>query len=1134
MFTDSQEIDTPIGFARFIKNALLTNTLGAAENEPGFSKFFDALPAAVIGVHVIQDSAVFLTTDNETCNDAGYSGIGILDASGTFTDVLTSSEISGLNFCRTAPMQSEHYINFAGERVLSFIDDINVPRIINLDNPQVDDVNDLLLFPFSVLPTIATSVREVGGSLETGTYYITFKYKNIDGAETNWFTIDGPLYVNDDRTGGGFTQYDGAIAGTASSKSIEIQFTDTDSNYDQIVLGAIKEIGGVTTAVELSTLTNSSTINTVYTGSETSTEITLAEILVGIPSYTNAKAITQLNNRLYLGNMQTEDVLDYQLYANQIKVNYTTKLIETATLDTTSHKLNGDKGLTPGEVYALYISFLLTDGSYSRAYHIPGRPSALRSGGSIPVVQAIESFKLATFPYDPVDNFTTAIFPASAGDFTAEFPSGTDIEIYDSGLYTGTFYILDSIYESGQTNIVFDSPWLGNSTGNITRIAVSSPVYETDISTKADTRGLGDDIPIFRVENTANNTNAQANTGFWENENELYPIGFPGLEGQNVRHHKMPTLRALYEEEGTVTKTGVSTHNIIGLDVTNITIPADIKERIQGYQIFYAKKSLGNSIVITHDRLELVGTITAGDNLGESMPSGGNWDVRPIGESYDNNNYGDQLRTPDRTKHVSSALDLIYDFPPISPNYIDLQYRIGTSGLNTTYTAYNGPGTQVAQNGADGDNYPMADALDYASNQDSEFSYLLTDDEFMGITNFKYIPGGALDIDLNNTRSPGVAYWEVVADSQSAMAAIPLGNIPSWRPKSPSGATFVNWDDAYGTTAEMYVLSINNLLTDVHNALTAQDLVATDIITTVDPDSVETIFSTSDIYGGDSFMSYQTVIQATSPTNRDEYWNDPSKDQYQNPRVFNGWTVPSRNNWNFRHQIDGDVSTWYYPKVDALDFFDPDNVSRPRTFLPGEDWSLYNKVEYNSDYSSINELQGMIIYDPTQRFQTEFPNLIIRSEAQASESLIQSWRSFLATDRYITDRSKGPITNLQGVANEQLIIHLEDTLFITRDRTTLSNDIDASRISLGAGDIFDLTPRELVTSENGHAGTQHRYSCKLTKLGYVFTDVKQGKVFLLRGFTDLELLSIDQQNRYFKLAEEQGIPFAAIHVEIDN
>ncbi len=39
---------------------------------------------------------------------------------------------------------------------------------------------------------------------------------------------------------------------------------------------------------------------------------------------------------------------------------------------------------------------------------------------------------------------------------------------------------------------------------------------------------------------------------------------------------------------------------------------------------------------------------------------------------------------------------------------------------------------------------------------------------------------------------------------------------------------------------------------------------------------------------------------------------------------------------------------------------------------------------------------------------------------------------------------------------------------------------------------------------------------------------------ILRGYEDLETLSIEQQETFFITAEEQGIPFSPIHVEIDK
>jgi hypothetical protein len=58
---------------------------------------------------------------------------------------------------------------------------------------------------------------------------------------------------------------------------------------------------------------------------------------------------------------------------------------------------------------------------------------------------------------------------------------------------------------------------------------------------------------------------------------------------------------------------------------------------------------------------------------------------------------------------------------------------------------------------------------------------------------------------------------------------------------------------------------------------------------------------------------------------------------------------------------------------------------------------------------------------------------------------------------------------------------------------------DVASVALGAGDIFDLAPYEVLSTEEGYAGTKHKFGCALTKLGYVFADVTQGKIFLHTG-----------------------------------
>jgi hypothetical protein len=67
--------------------------------------------------------------------------------------------------------------------------------------------------------------------------------------------------------------------------------------------------------------------------------------------------------------------INYQKYANNIKINYSVNYIPPYD-NTTIEDNRIQKGFYAGEVYAFYIVFEMLDGTFSKAYHIPGRKSA--------------------------------------------------------------------------------------------------------------------------------------------------------------------------------------------------------------------------------------------------------------------------------------------------------------------------------------------------------------------------------------------------------------------------------------------------------------------------------------------------------------------------------------------------------------------------------------------------------------------------------------------------------------------------------------------------------------------------------------------------------------------------------------
>ena len=225
-----------------------------------------------------------------------------------------------------------------------------------------------------------------------------------------------------------------------------------------------------------------------------------------------------------------------------------------------SHKY---RGYRRSEVYAFYISFVLKDGSETYAYHIPGREEQL---------------------IDRINKYETASI-SDAGN-----------ALQDLGLDVSEF---QDLYPDSKIYQITDSQYLLDE-------------GSTDMS-------------------------------YWENEDELYPdtedfsvwsvnsAGDPvdlglHLGNTNIRHHKMPPNKndnftfiglggsgnstqvspSLFNESSETT-TGFELKeaiNILGVTFTDIAIPTFIESQVQGFKIYYAKRSqqektiIGQSVVV--------------------------------------------------------------------------------------------------------------------------------------------------------------------------------------------------------------------------------------------------------------------------------------------------------------------------------------------------------------------------------------------------------------------------------------------------------------------------------------------------------------------------------------------------------
>ena len=489
LYRDCEPIDQPPDTYRYANNALLSEQVGSIMSDYGLTELDVTTELGtdftILGHVSINKGRVVIFSVN---TDGTGSKISVINPDSSI-DVKIQNYQLELNFSPNSEIDATYKINKDLEAVVYFTDGINPPRFVNVDNVEsVTSGNRYNIFNYiEKVPTIdLTKVNDAGGILGTGAYYFAVRYIDKDGNKTNFTSLSNAIYVIDDDNDD--TSADGAEPNTPTSKSITIEISNIDTFYNEVEIAVIKKEGGTFAPVKLLTKVgiSSNSISYTHTGNESYTEGSLDEILINNASYQTAKTIEQADGILYMGNLTKAEDIGYQKYANNIKVQAITETIEDFNIDSdptytfdpepTNRYRNPDisfrlKGYQRDEVYAFYISFILNDGSETKAYHIPGRP---------------------TDSENEVIGVTSIVNDAYGAATSSRIENITSIEAQNNK----KFHFLNQYHEN----------W---------------------------------------------------NTGYWENENEVYPetddwdiwgVDSDGngeqlggtLQGKKVRHHRMP------------------------------------------------------------------------------------------------------------------------------------------------------------------------------------------------------------------------------------------------------------------------------------------------------------------------------------------------------------------------------------------------------------------------------------------------------------------------------------------------------------------------------------------------------------------------------------------------------------------
>jgi hypothetical protein len=867
------------------------------------------------------------------------------------------------NWTPANPIKGVAYEDARGQVIAVWTDGVNKPVYTNIDATSIVIYD---LFPTAIFPNArALPIADnTSGFIENGTYTFFIAYE----IDLNNLTTFSPSY--------GAFKVGAGLSDKIVETQIGLEFENLDTNYSFYRIYVIQN--------------KNETLNSYYVGRQPTTEaefiwngnyltgnIATDQLTVPAGWYTSAETLSSVDDRLYLANLTRNDNFDGQSIANDIILNasiwstnrhkysenYFTPRSKNwgaqynnfniGTLDDPvipAHKdhYGMSMGFMPGCSYAFYIAFLLQDGTWTQAYHIPAGTSEFD-----PTIVAL----------DPITGWP-------------ELPLGQNTDPEKFHFQCG----------SKQTSVSPD-----------TYVHV---IPEPDLI--ADVWGNSD---------TYN-------------------------EGKGTDYHD----------------SNMWAPTNIGVVATNVNIPEDVKDLIQGYSLFYAKPTAN-----TRDVLGYIPMLY-------QFPHAGNVVL-------------------DLDDLEFSCYDIYLNANKPSLQTASLKVVYGKNNTNIPSEYYN----------------PVAEAGGGLE---------------LDIDEFEYLPGNSTGLVFNNDNRANKLILPKNTDISWNKFRASIGVTNEVRGTGSEGSLLkfgtgqTQYDTGYYTeVSDMSFAQLSqvpsNWYRDIDNlVLCACSFIEQDL----DITSMSRVS-----WGGDAVVHpvrFREIRYRNAGSSLDnefltvgqEYHNTTDlKDLYVKPHGYWTWSYAlqgyedltdptmftTATEQNYNNTYSGGASYGGAPEII--------NINK----IPGH---AYRKNDYKSAFTSS-------LTDPV----FNFPNRIIRSAKQNYDSNSIKWKQFAIADYYDNAFKKGPIQNIESYSGE-LLIHHTDGIFKTIGKETL--ETSASAVFVGSGDIFRSPPLEVLPTEEGYAGLAKHTDACLTKAGYIFVDAQSGKVFKLHS--DLADLSQKGMRNYFR------------------
>lgn len=542
----------------------------------------------------------------------------------------------------------------------------NPPFLLGEDKSifYVKDRKHLELFPQVKEPIVEIVDVNTNGTLLSGVYFIVSRYTYEDSSATSWIGVNNPIYIYDGNTDN-FNATDGCEGGILTNKNIQLHIENLDETFKYLEIAVITKINGILTANKISTYQYDGTTLDINIGSNINDPVPLKEILINSAIYLKVKSFTNLNNELFGGKVKGLPLLDFQPYANDIIANWVLGSYISYNGLKGSYKDNTvtyyNKSFRPGEVYGLLIALKLKHTGTYALYPLIGREAKETELDIITDVafndidEDIKNFQVYDTSTINADN--------NSGDFgywqneTDKYPStfpasiqkpnvilaNTPIRLFkfptlqklesinpiltehkqDSTVITQSDILLsDNTYSYSQNNIVnagtfayegrkftaalttyvtilhnlsVSVPIENTSTINVTAKIEHYSAFNVKLSTILERNiacGAGDtfDIPIelhFKLKHGEYLTFTLYDNDFTHETIIDHSIDF--------------TFSASNVLQGTLTT------KPLGITLSNIVIPQEIRQYIDGYEIYYYQRDNNNITRLDQDVINLQG-----------------------------------------------------------------------------------------------------------------------------------------------------------------------------------------------------------------------------------------------------------------------------------------------------------------------------------------------------------------------------------------------------------------------------------------------------------------------------------------------------------------------------------------------